>query len=130
MRGVAPLIVTLLGVLFLGEHLKPGSLAGIALISAGILVIAWFAGGRHTPAAAGWALANAAIIACYTLVDGAGTRISGNAASYIVWLVFLEGFPFLLWILATRGRPAVDHVVAGRRRGIAAGAATCRSPTR
>ena len=127
MRGVAPLIVTLLGVLFLGEHLKPGSLAGIALISAGILVIAWFAGGRHTPAAAGWALANAAIIACYTLVDGAGTRISGNAASYIVWLVFLEGFPFLLWILATRGRPAVDHVVAGRRRGIAAGAASLGS---
>lgn len=127
MRGVAPLIVTLLGVLFLGEHLKPGSLAGIALISAGILVIAWFAGGRHTPAAAGWALANAGIIACYTLVDGAGTRISGNAASYIVWLVFLEGFPFLLWILATRGRTAVDHVVAGRRRGIAAGAASLGS---
>ena len=74
MRGVAPLIVTLLGVLFLGERPTATTLAGIALISLGILVIAWYAGGRHTPAAAGWALGNALIIAVYTLVDGAGAR--------------------------------------------------------
>ena len=53
MRGVAPLIVTLLGVVFLGERPTATMLAGIALISLGILVIAWYAGGRHTPAAAG-----------------------------------------------------------------------------
>ena len=124
MRGVAPLIVTLLGVVFLGERPTATMLAGIALISLGILVIAWYAGGRHTPAAAGWALGNAMIIAVYTLVDGAGARASGNAASYVVWLIFLEGLPYLAWIRATRGRPAFAYIASRWRRGIAGGAAS------
>ena len=124
MRGVAPLIVTVLGVVFLGEHPTAATLAGIALISLGILVIAWYAGGRHTAAAAGWALANACIIACYTLVDGAGTRASGTAAGYVCWLIFLEGLPYLWWIVHTRGRPSVDYKLTRWRRGIAGGAAS------
>jgi len=124
MRGVAPLIVTVLGIVFLGEHPTATTLAGIALISLGILVIAWYAGGRHTAVAAGWALANALIIALYTLVDGAGTRASGNAAGYVCWLMFLEGLPYLAWIYATRGRVAHDYLVARWRRGIAGGAAS------
>ena len=124
MRGVAPLIVTVLGIVFLGEHPTATTLAGIALISLGILVIAWYAGGRHTAVAAGWALANALIIALYTLVDGAGTRASGNAAGYVCWLMFLEGLPYLAWIYATRGRVAHDYMVARWRRGMAGGAAS------
>jgi drug/metabolite transporter (DMT)-like permease len=124
MRGVAPLVVTLLGVLFLGEHPSSHTLAGIALISAGIIVIAWFAGGRHTPAAAGWALGNAAIIAAYTLVDGAGARASGSAAGYVTWLIFLEGLPFIAWVLARRGRPAARYLARRWRRGVAGGAAS------
>ena len=114
---MAPLIVTLLGVVFLGERPTATTLAGIALISLGILVIAWYAGGRHTPAAAGWALGNAAIIAVYTLVDGAGARASGNAASYVVWLIFLDGLPYVAWIGATRGRPAFAYIASRWRRG-------------
>jgi drug/metabolite transporter (DMT)-like permease len=124
MRGVAPLIVTVLGIVFLGEHPTATTLAGIALISLGILVIAWYAGGRHTAVAAGWALANAVIIALYTLVDGAGTRASGNAGGYVCWLMFLEGLPYLAWIYATRGRVAHDYLVRRWRRGIAGGAAS------
>ncbi|HVJ72875.1 MAG TPA: EamA family transporter [Casimicrobiaceae bacterium] len=124
MRGVAPLIVTVLGVVFLGEHPSASMLAGIALISLGILVIAWYAGGRHTAAAAGWALANALIIALYTLVDGAGTRASGSAAGYVCWLIFLEGLPYLAWIYATRGPSALDYLRPRWRRGIAGGAAS------
>jgi drug/metabolite transporter (DMT)-like permease len=124
MRGVAPLIVTLLGVLFLGEHPGPKTLTGIALISIGIIVIAWFASGRHPLAAAGWALCNAAIIAAYTLVDGAGVRASGNAPGYVTWLIFLEGLPFLVWIYARRGRAAARYIGSRWRRGIAGGAAS------
>ncbi len=124
MRGVAPLFVTLLGLVFLGENPTPQMLAGILLISLGILVIAWFASGRHTPAAAGWALANAAIIGVYTLVDGAGARASGDALAYVTWLIFLEGFPYMIWIVATRGRPAVNFVARRWRRGLAGGAAS------
>jgi drug/metabolite transporter (DMT)-like permease len=124
MRGVAPLIVTVLGVLFLGERPTATTMTGIALISLGIVVIAWYAGGRHTAASAGWALGNALIIALYTLVDGAGTRASGTAMGYVCWLMFLEGLPYLAWIYATRGRPAFEYIVARWRRGIAGGAAS------
>jgi drug/metabolite transporter (DMT)-like permease len=124
MRGVAPLIVTLLGVLFLGEHPGAKTLTGIALISIGIIVIAWFASGRHPLAAAGWALSNAAIIAAYTLVDGAGVRASSNAPGYVTWLIFLEGLPFLVWIYARRGRAAARYIGSRWRRGIAGGAAS------
>lgn len=124
MRGVAPLIVTLLGIAFLGEHLTPQTLAGVALISLGIIAIAWFASGRHTLAAAGWALANAVIIAIYTLIDGAGARASGNSWSYVTWLIFLEGLPFVAWIVLRRGPPAGRYLIARWRRGVLGGAAS------
>ena len=98
--------------------------AGVVLISTGIFAIA-FAQRRHHPrAAVYWALANAAIIAVYTLIDGAGARASGNAASYVCWLIFLEGMPYLAWIGATRGRPAFTYIASRWRRGIAGGAAS------
>ncbi len=124
MRGVAPLIVTVLGVLFLNEHPGVHGFVGIALISTGIIIIAWFAGGRHDRVAASWALANAGIIALYTLVDGAGARASGAAIAYTTWLTFLEGFPFLAWIFWTRRNAAVVYIGARWRRGLAGGAAS------
>jgi len=124
MRGVAPLIVTLAGAAVLGEHLRPNAFAGIALISAGIILIAWFASGRHTAGAIGWAFANAAIIACYTLIDGAGARAAGNPWSYAFWLMFLEGIPFVGWILWRRRGEARAYLVRRWRRGVLGGAAS------
>lgn len=124
MRGTAPLLVTLLGIIFLREWPTPHIALGIALICAGILCIALVQRRRHSAAAAGWAFANAAIIAAYTLVDGAGARASGNAASYVGWLSFLEGLPFLLWIRARRGGTAIAYVTQAWRRGLLAGAAS------
>jgi drug/metabolite transporter (DMT)-like permease len=124
MRGVAPLLVTVLGIAFLGEHPTPATAAGVGLISLGIIVIAWFASGRHSIDAAGWALANAVIIALYTLVDGAGARASGNAWSYVTWLIFLEGLPFLAWVYWRNGAPAFRYIAARWRRGVLGGAAS------
>jgi len=124
MRGVAPLIVTLLGIAFLGEHPTAQTVAGVLLISLGIIVIAWFASGRHTAAAAGWALANALIIATYTLIDGAGARASGSAWSYVVWLIFIEGLPFVAWVVGRRGAHAGRYLAARWRRGVMGGAAS------
>lgn len=122
MRGTAPLLVTLLGVLFLGEWPTPHITLGIALICAGIVSIAFVQRRRHPAEAAGWAFANAAIIAAYTLVDGAGARASSNVLSYVSWLCLLEGLPFLLWIQLRRGRAAVTYVRRSWRRGLLAGA--------
>jgi drug/metabolite transporter (DMT)-like permease len=124
MRGVAPPVVAVLGVLFLGEQPRPSMLAGIGLISLGIVVIAWFASGRHTAAATGWALANAMIIAIYTLVDGAGARVSGGSWRYVTWLIFIEGIPFVAFVVWRYGRTAAYTIARRWRRGVAAGGAS------
>ncbi len=121
MRGTAPLLVTVLGVVLLQEWPTPQATAGILLICAGIVSIAFVRRVRHPPAAARWAFANAAIIAAYTLVDGAGARASGNAASYVTWLIFIEGLPFLLWARLRYGAAGTQYVRTGWRRGLLAG---------
>lgn len=121
MRGTAPLLVTLLGVVFLRELPTAQVTLGILLICAGIVAIAFQQRHHHPRAAVYWALANAAIIAVYTLVDGTGARASGNALSYVLWLTFAEGVFFLLWIRWRRGAASVAYVHAQWRRGLLGG---------
>ena len=124
MRGTAPLIATVLGIAFLREWPTPQIASGIALISLGIVAIAFAQRGRHTAAAAGWALTNAVIIAAYTLVDGAGARASGNAPAYVCWLTFLDAVPFLAWIGARQPAATARYIGTHWQRGILAGAAS------
>jgi drug/metabolite transporter (DMT)-like permease len=126
MRGTAPLIVALLGVAILHELPSIPMAAGVVLISVGIVSIAFVRSDtrrrKHPPAAAYWAFANAAIIAAYTLVDASGARASGSAAGYVSWLIFLEGLPFLLWVLRQRGRAGIEYVRRTAPRGLIGGA--------
>ncbi|HSV20408.1 MAG TPA: EamA family transporter [Casimicrobiaceae bacterium] len=121
MRGTAPLITTLLGIVFLSELPSTKLAIGILLICAGIVSIAFVRRERHPPEALRWALANAAIIAAYTLIDGAGVRASGRPFAYVSWLLALEGLPYLAWLLWRRGRAAVDYVIRSRRLAIVGG---------
>ncbi|HKW81647.1 MAG TPA: EamA family transporter [Casimicrobiaceae bacterium] len=125
MRGTAPLIVAILGSVFLRELPSAQMTAGILLISLGIVSIAFVqrgAGRRHPPAAAYWAFANAAIIAVYTLIDGSGARASGNAAAYVCWLIFLEGIPFVAWVVVRRRATALAYLARAWPRGLGGGA--------
>jgi drug/metabolite transporter (DMT)-like permease len=124
MRGTAPLLTASLGIVFLREWPTPQVALGIALICIGIVSIAFIRREAHPRAALLFALANAAIIAVYTLIDGAGARASGNAGSYVAWLTFLEAIPFLVWIRARKGAAAVGYIARGWRRGIIGGAAS------
>jgi len=96
-------------------------IAGIVLISIGIISIAFAQRGTHPPAAAWWAFANAAIIAVYTLVDGTGARASGNALSYVLWLTFIEGVVYLALLGRHRGTRAIGYVRNQWRRGLLGG---------
>jgi drug/metabolite transporter (DMT)-like permease len=126
MRGTAPLIVALLGAAILHELPSVPMAAGIVLISVGIVSIAFVRTDlhrrKHPPAAAYWAFANAAIIAAYTLIDASGARASGNAAGYVSWLIFLEGLPFLVWVLRRRGRAGIEYIRSSALRGLIGGA--------
>jgi drug/metabolite transporter (DMT)-like permease len=112
MRGCAPMLVAVMGVLLLGEQLAATMWAGVALIVLGIIGPALIAArgirlpGRGTAVAA----ANAVVIACYTLVDGVGTRASGNAAGYGMWLFLLIAVPMTAFAAAWRGRELAGYL--------------------
>ncbi|SCX28144.1 phosphonate utilization associated putative membrane protein [Agrobacterium sp. DSM 25558] len=127
MRGVAPLIVAASSNLFLGEALSPAAIGGIAVISAGILTLAFEArhGGRH---AILLALANAVVIAGYTFVDGVGARLSTSAISYTLWMSLLPPLLLFSWALYQRGwAPVSTHVRRHWWRGLAGGAGSILS---
>jgi drug/metabolite transporter (DMT)-like permease len=50
------------------------------------------------------ALLTACVIACYTMIDGAGVRRSGAPMAYTIWIFILSGAGILGWALARRGR--------------------------
>lgn len=128
MRGSAPLLVTLAGVLFLGEHPTPAMAAGIVLICLGVSSLA-LAGARQAgPARAlAWPFANAALIAAYTLVDAAGARASGAPLGYVLWMFFLEGLPFALFVRWQRGSIFLETARARWRVALAGGACSALS---
>lgn len=125
MRGSAPLLVALAGVLWLGETLRPAAWLGVALICAGVLSFAFVSGrdGRRPRSAAfAWALANAAIIALYTLIDARGVRLAGDPLTYVAWMFFAMGLPFGGVVLALRGRALLAHARVHWPRGLAGAA--------
>ncbi|WP_327236223.1 DMT family transporter [Streptomyces sp. NBC_01317] len=106
-RGTAPLVVTVLAALFVGEKLDAWQAAGVAVASAGLVGVALWGikGSRtkpHWPALVA-ALATGLSIAAYTVVDGVGVRNSGSAVSYLAWLMILEGVLIPAYALHVRG---------------------------
>ncbi len=103
MRGLPPLLVALIAAFVLAEPAAPWLWAGVASISAGVLWI----GGLHPrllvqrARAAAFAAANAVLIAAYTLIDGIGVRLAGDAAAYGLWLFLGTALPYVpiaLWL--------------------------------
>ena len=78
-RGVAPLIVTAVSILFLGATLGGGQLLGIAAIATGLIGLALAGGANRAASATRLALATGAFIAAYSLNDGIGARLSGGS---------------------------------------------------
>ena len=124
MRGTAPLLVALSSVAALGEYLSLAGWLGVLAMSAGVLLLGLpgrlvLANGDHDAAghqlrnkAIRFALANAVIIAIYTVIDAKGARASGNALQYVVALFVLDGWPFAFIVLWRRGKAAQPYVRA------------------
>jgi drug/metabolite transporter (DMT)-like permease len=113
MRGSAPAFSALLAAALLDERPSWGGWTGVFLVSGGVLLLAADSprskGVRLAPVV--YALLNAGVIVGYTLVDGVGARLSGNAFSYTGWMLLLTGVLFLLISLGLRGRPVAHHVL-------------------
>ena len=108
-RGGAPLVVAAWGVLVLHETMNARQWSALGLIIGGILI---FAARRlrqvlHERQALFGALLTAAFIGAYTISDGVGGRLSGDAVGYVVWLSLIQGAPMLAYGLLRRQPRAV-----------------------
>ena len=103
MRGTAPLLVALGSAIGLAEGLSPLAWLGVLAVSGGVLALGLAPGAHASRHAVGFALANAVLIALYTMVDAFGVRASGNPVGYVLLLFALNGWPFGLLVLARRG---------------------------
>ena len=109
MRGTAPLLVALASATLLGERLAPLAWLGIVVICAGILAMA-IGRRRGQGRGARLALLNAAVIASYTLIDGAGVRRSGTPAAYTLWMFLLTAVPLVAWAFVVRRGEFQHHL--------------------
>lgn len=126
MRGAAPALTALAAALLLHEAPTPGGWLGIALICAGVLALAgraWRGSASH-PGAALAALANAGVIALYTLVDGQGVRLAGHALAYTGWVFLLTAVFMLATAAMLRGRAVLRLAPGAGRTALLGGAGT------
>lgn len=123
MRGLAPLVTSLCAIWWLGEAPRPLVWVGIVLVCGGVLSLGlagfhW----RNSRVSTCWALANALVIAAYTLVDAAGVRAAEAPQSYVVWLFVLDALPFPILILALKRRELSAYARRFWLRGLFSGA--------
>jgi len=105
MRGTAPLLTALLSYAIFPDSYSTFGWVGIAALSAGIWLLANEARRHlaHQGRSMLLGLGNALVIVAYTLVDGAGVRLSHAPWSYVAWLFVLNALPLLLLLRITRG---------------------------
>jgi drug/metabolite transporter (DMT)-like permease len=119
MRGGGPMIVAASGAAVFAEVLSGGQWLGVLLVSGGIVA---FASGAHDRRATLFALANAAVIGAYTLIDAQGARASAAPVSYTLWFFAANALVIIAMGWLKRGS-AVPRYLRGRwRRALLGGA--------
>ena len=107
MRGISPLVVLALTLMFAGEVLSAQQIIGILLIPFGMLCLLWQGGGgERLP----WSMLPMVAliglcIGSYTFIDGQALRRWSHPVDYLVWVLLLSAWPFPLLVLV-RKRPA------------------------
>ena len=101
-RGSSPMLVALGAALVAHELPTTIGMAGIVLVSIGIISLA-FRGRRLAETGIVYALGTGFFIAAYSVTDGVGGRLSGNAVSYTLWMCLLWGATALpIYVLRRR----------------------------
>lgn len=105
-RGIAPLLVSVGALIFVGEQLSVLGWSGVLLVSAGICILAFFSRGPSIPDPRSTfaAIATGLIIAGYSVIDGIGVRLSDSPFGYMGWLFFTEFLVTLFLFVRLRPR--------------------------
>jgi drug/metabolite transporter (DMT)-like permease len=104
MRGLSPLVVLVLTLVFAGEVLSTQQVLGILLIPFGMLCLLWQGGGGDRLP---WSMLPVVLliglcIGCYTFLDGQALRRWSHPLDYLVWLTLLSAWPFPLLALVRK----------------------------
>jgi drug/metabolite transporter (DMT)-like permease len=121
-RGSAPLVVTVLAAVFVGERPDVWQALGVLVACCGLAFVALLGPGeRPKDKGPPWpaicaALATGLSIAAYTVVDGVGVRAAGGAPGYTAWLLLLQGtvIPCIAAVRLRGELPRRARPVAGR----------------
>jgi drug/metabolite transporter (DMT)-like permease len=121
-RGAVPLFATVIAFMTLGQVPNVQQIAGIALVSVGILFLTleFLRGGVNVhllTATAGAGLT----VAGYSVLDAYGTRLHGDWAGFTAWLVLLDSAGFLIFSRLVRGPAIWTSLYVMRRRVLASG---------
>ena len=104
MRGLSPLVVLALTLIFAGEVLSPQQIVGIALIPCGMLCLLWHGGGgERLP----WSMLPVVAliglcIGCYTYIDGQALRRWPHPLDFLVWITLISAWPFPLLAISRK----------------------------
>ena len=117
-RGVAPLIIAFVSVVFLGVDLSGWQLLGVLFIGAGIMSLVMVRGseGLGNSKAGLMALVTGCFIASYSLNDGLGARVAMSAVGFYAVLTIINGAMF--FAIMAKLNPAVIKGVWGQGRKV------------
>ncbi|MEE1924257.1 EamA family transporter [Pseudomonas sp. 148P] len=109
MRGLSPLVVLALTLVFAGEHLSGQQIIGILLIPCGMACLLWAGGGGDRLP---WSMLPVVAliglcIGCYTWLDGQAIRRWAHPLDYLVWLTLACSLPFPMIAGVARRGPFV-----------------------
>lgn len=119
-RGIAPALAATVAVLVFSEPVSWITVAGIGMVSLGVLVVGL--GRRVDRRALGWAVATGVCIAGYTVIDAQGVRAAPSALSYIAWVYLTLGGGIGLLFALWRGPRFLLAARSEWKAGLAAGA--------
>jgi drug/metabolite transporter (DMT)-like permease len=129
-RGAAPLMTALVSTVGLGEDIGLYGWLGILSLVSGVFLLS-LRGGRDLTRidrrAVGFAFFTAVTICGYSLTDGIGARLSGNAHAYAALLFVLDGACMLVFSLWWRGQLLITEARIYWKTGLFGGALSVTS---
>ena len=129
-RGAAPLMTAVISTTALGEDIGLFGWIGILSLVSGVFLLS-IRGGRDLTRidrrAVGFAFFTAVTICGYSLTDGIGARVSGNAHAYAALLFLLDGSCMAVVALWRRGQSIITEARIYWKTGLFGGALSVTS---
>jgi drug/metabolite transporter (DMT)-like permease len=129
-RGAAPLMTAVISTTVLGEDIGLYGWGGILALVSGVFLLS-IRGGRDLSRidrrAVGFAFFTAITICGYSLTDGVGARVSGNAHAYAAMLFILDGSCMAAFALWRRGQSILTEARIYWKTGLFGGALSVTS---